>query len=103
MQVTRSATVLSPVLVEPNGSGGADVWLRRNIVQTDEDGQEMWDAEEVHGIVSGVPEESEIADDFETWWSRFEEAELTTVEILERVQAQVLYTALMTDTEVEYV
>lgn len=103
MQITKSATELDPVLVEPNGSGGADVWLRRNIAETEEDGQTMWEAEETHGTVTGVPGAEEIEADFDGYWSRFEEAGLSTAEVMERIQAQVLYTALMTDTEVEYV
>lgn len=102
MQHTRSATELAPVLVEPNGSGGADVWLRANIMEmAEEDGSQVfWHADEVHGVVPGIPSEDEVEADFDGWWERLEEASLTAEDKLGKLEAQVLFTALMTDTEV---
>ena len=104
MQSISSATPLEAVQVEPNGYGGADVWLHDNVVETfvedGDGGQAYWMADEVHGVVAGIPTAGEIEEDFDAWWERFEEESLTDAERFERLEAQVLFTALMTDTEV---
>lgn len=112
MEHTTSATELTPVHVEPNGSGGTDVWLRANIATVEvenDDGttQTMWVADEVHGIVSGTPSASEIEEDFDAWWDDFRRASMTVPErieeayaMAERAQAQADFTAILTDTEV---
>ena len=53
MEHTQSATELRPVVIEPNGSGGADVWLNRNITTKEiplegELSQTVWEAEQLH-------------------------------------------------------
>lgn len=73
MEHTQSATELMPVVVEPNGSGGADVWLNRNIttVEVDlEDGQTqtMWEAEQIHYIAPNVPDAADILANFDEVW-----------------------------------
>lgn len=111
MQHTQSATELSTVLVEPLGAG-ANVWLRQNITTVEIDlgdglSQQMWEADEVSGMVEWVPTAEEIEEDFEGWWDTFERASMTVPEriaevyaMAERAQAQADFTAIMTDTEV---
>ena len=111
MQHTQSATELSTVLVEPLGAG-ANVWLRQNITTVEIDlgdglSQQMWEADEVSGMVEWVPTAEEIEEDFESWWDTFERASMTVPEriaevyaMAERAQAQADFTAIMTDTEV---
>lgn len=111
MQHTQSATELSTVLVEPLGAG-ANVWLRQNITTVEIDlgdglSQQMWEADEVSGMVEWVPTAEEIEKDFESWWDTFERASMTVPEriaevyaMAERAQAQADFTAIMTDTEV---
>ena len=104
MHQTCSATPLAPILVEPNGFGGADVWMRDNILEVAEEVeggiQVFYVADEVHALVAEPPTIDEIEDNFDEWWERIEEASLTDAEKLEKLEAQVLFTALMTDTEV---
>ena len=108
---TQSATELTSVLIEPLGPG-ASVWLRKNIttVQIDlGDGlsQQMWEADEVTGIVPYVPTAEEVSEDFDAWWDTFERAGMTSDEriqeaydLAEQAAAQAWFTAVMTDTEV---
>ena len=101
MHETRSATELTPVLVEPRGIASADVWLRADIMEdVDDEGGHYWVAHEVHGVVAGVPDAGEIEADFDAWWDRLEEASLSDADKFEKLRAQVMFTALMTDTEV---
>ena len=111
MYHTASATELTPVLVEPNGSGGADVWLRTNIEtkeeSTDDGTQTIWEADEIHGTVDWVPTAQEIEGDLDQWLETFERASMTVPERIEEVYAmaeqaaaQAWFTAIMTDTEV---
>ena len=77
MEHTQSATELTPVVVEPNGSGGADVWLNRNITTKEiplDDGlsQTMWEAEQVHYVAPGVPDPAEILANFDEVWAEHE-------------------------------
>ena len=111
MQHTQSATELSTVLVEPLGAG-ANVWLRQNITTVEIDlgdglSQQMWEADEVSGMVEWVPTAEEIEEDFESWWDTFERASMSVAAriaevyaMTERAQAQADFTAIMTDTEV---
>lgn len=104
MHQTRSATPLEPVLIEPIGPNTSHVWLRDSIlevlVEDDNGSQRFWDAAEVDADIAGAPSEEEIEADFDEWWERVEEVSLTDAEKLEKLEAQVLFTALMTDTEV---
>lgn len=111
MYHTASATELTPVLVEPNGSGGADVWLRTNIEtreeETDDGTQTIWEADEIHGTVGWVPTAQEVEEDLDQWIETFERAAMTVPErieeiyaMAERAQAQADFTAILTDTEV---
>ena len=78
MQKTQSATPLDAVLVERNGSGGSDVWLRRNIHtldHSDEGGlQVMWEADETHGVVETPVTCQDVESQFDAYWQRFEDA-----------------------------
>ena len=100
MHYTVSATPIEPVHVEPNGRGGSEVWLRREITEFQEDGQAMYAAQEAHALIDSMPTAGEIESDFEEWWERVEELSLSDAERFEKLRAQVLFTALMTDTEV---
>lgn len=111
MHHTQSATELTSVQIEPVGPG-ANVWLRQNIETVDVDlgdglSQQMWEADEVSGMVDWVPTLEDIEGDFESWWDIFERAAMTMPEriaevyaMAERAQAQADFTAIMTDTEV---
>ena len=84
---------VDPVQIEPNGSGGADVWLRINIEQTtDEDGNPKWEYDETHGVVSPAPTVAVVEADFAGWWGRLEEQNKTDedriAELAQRVQEQ---------------
>lgn len=86
---TVSATELVPVLVEPNGSGGSDVWLRKNIEEAEtEEGQTVWEADEVHLIVSGVPSAEDI--DLDSLWYDAEREGMTYAEWRADVDAALL-------------
>ena len=104
MHTVRSATELSSVHVEDLGNGCSEVWLYDNIAETlveDESGSQVfWEADCVNAVVPGTPTPEEVDDDFEGWWDRLEEASLTAEDRFEKLEAQVLFTALMTDTEV---
>ena len=105
MQTVRSATPIEPIVIEPNGFGGADVWLYADIMEVtddDENGtQTFWDAADcIHGTVQGIPTAEEIEESFDEWWERLAEQSITEADRLDKLEAQVLYTALMTDTEV---
>lgn len=88
-----NSTGVDPVQIEPNGHGGADVWLRINISQkTDEDGNPQWEYDETHGVVSPTPTLAEVEADFSEWWERLEDQNKTDAdriaELMQRVQEQ---------------
>ena len=86
---TVSATELVPVLIEPNGSGGADVWLRKNIEETEtEEGQTVWEADEVHFISGVVPSVEDI--DLDAIWYEAEREEMPYSEWRADVDAALL-------------
>lgn len=93
MRHSCNSTGVERVQIEPNGRGGADVWLHVNIEQTtDEDGNPRWEYDETHGVVSPVPTVAEIEEDFATWWGNLEEQNVTDsqriAELMQRVQEQ---------------
>lgn len=97
----RSATPLARVQVEQNSSGGAWVWLRDEVLEVEEDGQVFWETfGEVSALVVPAPTVDEIEADFEGWYETVEEMSMSDDEKIEKLRAQVLFTALMTDTEV---
>lgn len=83
-----SATPLDAVTVEPRGEMVSDVWLRRNIRETNieiDDGlsQTMWEADVVSGTLPGLPSVSYVRDRFAQLWSAFEKADMTDRELME--------------------
>lgn len=83
---TQSATPLDAVQVERRGLI-KDVWLRTDIEEIEveiEEGlsQTMWEAFEVYGTVPASVTAEEIADDFDEWWTRFEDEAMTDAEKL---------------------
>lgn len=98
MHITVSATELQPVQLSVTPSG-ADVWLRKNIEHDEEENQ--WTADEVCGRVAHGISVEEIEADFDYYWELFERDAMSEREILERIEAQVWFTALMTDTEID--
>lgn len=83
-----SATPLDAVTVEPRGETVSDVWLRRNIRETNieiGDGlsQTMWEADVVSGTLPGLPSVSYVQDRFAQLWASFEEADMTDRELIE--------------------
>ena len=97
---TSSATPLERVHVEAIGVNVSEVWLYDNIREVEEDGATYWEADSANGIVTGVPTTEEVTVDFDLYWEQFEQASMTDRELLEHIQAQVWFTAVMTDTEV---
>ena len=94
MQRTQSATPLEAVLVEARAGGtSSDVWLRRDVRQVEvevPDGtQTMWEADESHGTMPGVPSVEYVTERFARLWAEFEEADLTDRELVE-LRASVL-------------
>lgn len=91
MEHTQSATELMPVAIEPNGSGGADVWLNRNITTKEiplEDGlsQTVWEAEQLHYVSPDVPDASTIIENFEEVWAEHDEVpEVPTTELADAI------------------
>ena len=68
-----------------SGGKASDVWLRKNIAETDielpEGGsQHVWEATVTHGTLPGTPTEAEIEADFDELWQRFEDETLTDAE-----------------------
>lgn len=100
MHYTVSTTPIEPVHIEPNGYGGSEVWLRKDMTEFIEDGQTMHAAWEVNALIDSVPTADEIESDFESWFERIGEQSMSDAERLEKLEAQVLFTAIMTDTEV---
>jgi hypothetical protein len=83
-----SATPLDAVTVEPRGEMVSDIWLRRNIRETnieseDSLSQTMWEADVVSGTLPGLPSVSYVRDRFAQLWSAFEEADMTDRELME--------------------
>lgn len=99
MHYTISATPLERVVVEPNG-GGSEVWLRKDMAEFVDDGQKMYAAWEVNAIIDSAPTPDEVESDFDGWWEKVEELSMSDSERIEKLEAQVLFTAIMTDTEV---
>lgn len=102
MQHTQSATELMPVAIEPNGSGGADVWLNRDIAEvelTGEDGtaQRAWEADQAHGTVGRVPTAQEVEADFDAWWDALERASMTVPQLIAEVAEQGAQSAEMVE------
>lgn len=91
MEHTQSATELMPVAIEPNGSGGADVWLNRNITTKEiplEDGlsQTMWEAEQLHYVSPDIPDASAIVENFEDVWAEHDQVpEVPTNELADAI------------------
>lgn len=88
MQRTQSATPLEAVLVEARAGGtSSDVWLRRDVVavevETPDGTQVMWEADEAHGTMPGVPSVGYVTERFARLWAEFEEADLTDRELVE--------------------
>ena len=83
-----SATPLDAVTVEPRGEMISDVWLRRNIRETNIEievglSQTMWEADVVSGTLPGLPPVSYVQDRFAQLWASFEEADMTDRELIE--------------------
>ena len=81
---TKSATPLDAVKLERRGLIN-DVWLRRDIEEIEEEiedglSQTMWEAIEVYGTVPASVTAEEVADDFDEWWTRFEDEAMTDAE-----------------------
>lgn len=86
MVSTASDTRIDPVMLVRNGPV-TEVWLRKNIehrtVVNDGGGeQQMWFADEAHGIVPGTPAAAEIEGDFDALWDRFETDGMTDRELV---------------------
>ena len=112
MQKTVSATEILPIEILIK-KGKSEVWLRRNIdwVEVD-DGElgnyEYYTAEEVHGNLPYTVTYDEIEENFDEFWDQFDYSGLSDRQLTERVleltqtvQAQIDFTAIMTDTVIE--
>ncbi len=73
----RSPRPLEPVLMVVNGND-MEVWLRRNIRQeTDEDGNEVWVADAVHGILPASTTGAYVSENFDALWDEWDDTPLT--------------------------
>lgn len=70
---TISATQLERISIEIPRSGGAHVWLRRNITQIDRTFEgatvQIWEADEVYLWMSDPPALDEVERDFAALWA----------------------------------
>ena len=93
---TCSATPLDAVMVEARPGGAtADVWLRKNIEKdvadngTDaEKAIEFYRADELHFVAVGVPTVEEVTAAFDELWDAHEDDELTDLEQIDKLIAQ---------------
>lgn len=64
---------LEPILMVVNGCS-MEVWLRRNIQQeTDEDGNEVWMADAVHGILPANTTGAYVSENFDALWDEWDD------------------------------
>lgn len=93
---TCSATPLDAVMVEARPGGAtADVWLRRNIEKDVADNGadaekaiEFYRADELHFVAVGVPTVEEVTAAFDELWDAHEDDELTELEQIDKLIAQ---------------
>lgn len=93
---TCSATPLDAVMVEARPGGAtADVWLRRNIGKDVADNGadaekaiEFYRADELHFVAVGVPTVEEVTAAFDELWDAHEDDELTELEQIDKLIAQ---------------
>ena len=93
---TVSATPLEVVLIEARANGmSADVWLRRNIERDVADNGpdvekavEFYRADEVHFVQAGAPTVEEMTAAFDELWDAHEDDELTELEQIDKLIAQ---------------
>ena len=93
MYKDAATTELLPVMTAKTPSG-MDVWLNRNIEHVDDE----WTADGTSGKVPHGISADEIANNFDYYWEKFEQEAMSEREIIEKMQAQVWFTAVMTDT-----
>lgn len=93
---TCSATPLDAVMVEARPGGAtADVWLRKNIEKDVADNGadaekaiEFYRADELHFVAVGVPSIEEVTAAFDELWDAHEDDELTELEQIDKIIAQ---------------
>lgn len=93
---TCSATPIDAVMVEARPGGAtADVWLRRNIEKDVADNGanaekaiEFYRADELHFVAVGVPTVEEVTAAFDELWDAHEDDELTELEQIDKLIAQ---------------
>ena len=93
---TCSATPLDAVMIEARPGGAtADVWLRRNIEKDVADNGadaekaiEFYRADELHFVAVGVPTVEEVTAAFDELWDAHEDDELTELEQIDKLIAQ---------------
>lgn len=93
---TCSATPIDAVMIEARPGGAtADVWLRRNIEKDVADNGadaekaiEFYRADELHFMAVGVPSVEEVTAAFDELWEAHEDDELTELEQIDKLIAQ---------------
>lgn len=93
---TCSATPIDAVMIEARPGGAtADVWLRRNIEKDVADNGadaekaiEFYRADELHFVAVGVPSVEEVTAAFDELWEAHEDDELTELEQIDKLIAQ---------------
>lgn len=93
---TCSATPIDAVMIEARPGGAtADVWLRRNIEKDVADNGadaekaiEFYRADELHFVAVGVPTVEEVTAAFDELWDAHEDDELTELEQIDKLIAQ---------------
>lgn len=93
---TCSATPIDAVMIEARPGGvTADVWLRKNIEKDVADNGsdaekaiEFYRADELHFVAVGVPSVEEVTAAFDELWEAHEDDELTELEQIDKLIAQ---------------
>ncbi len=113
MKKTISADEILPIEIILR-KGQSEVWLRKNIELVESESTEdmesyqYWTADETSGILPYTISFSEVEENFDELWESFNLKKMTdrqlaekTLELTQMVQAQIDFTALMTDTVIE--
>lgn len=101
MYKDRSNVEPAPVSIASVDEWTTEVWLHDNVSYVESEEGNYWEADYVHGIVVGKPTVEQIAEDYDYWWEKLEQMEINDHARISKLEAQVLYTAVMTDTYME--
>lgn len=86
IEKTQSATPLEPVEIAEQPNGLLDVWLRRNILETQTDDGPVWTAEELHFISTTLLTVEQIGAQFDVLWLEHAPEEIETIAVADLVE-----------------